>query len=217
MQITNNMAETFTVYVNQKPLILTNDEEQYFMPPAEHYQSYIYCKFKTEDDVTRILNICDQDEHLQLALIYAADFEAFKKTFRELFTEIMAAGGVVKNEDKDILLIFRKGKWDLPKGKADEGEKPEETAIREVKEETGLVHLELGAPILTTYHAYKEEKERFLKTTYWFEMTSSKSEKLVPQAEEKITDIRWVSPDNLEEYTNNTYPTLLPIFDKIAN
>ncbi|MEY2898910.1 MAG: hypothetical protein RL138_963 [Bacteroidota bacterium] len=48
-------------------------------------------------------------------------------------------------------------------------------------------------------------------------MNSSKSEKLVPQAEEKITDIRWVSPDNLEEYTNNTYPTLLPIFDKIAN
>ncbi|MEY2898909.1 MAG: hypothetical protein RL138_962 [Bacteroidota bacterium] len=147
MQITNNMAETFTVYVNQKPLILTNDEEQYFMPPAEHYQSYIYCKFKTEDDVTRILNICDQDEHLQLALIYAADFEAFKKTFRELFTEIMAAGGVVKNEDKDLLLIFRKGKWDLPKGKADEGEKPEET---------GLISLKLGAPILTTYHAYKE-------------------------------------------------------------
>lgn len=211
------MAETFTVYVNQKPLILTNDEEQYFMPPAEHYQSYIYCKFKTEDDIARILNICDNDEQLQLALIYAADFEAFKKTFRELFTEIMAAGGVVKNEEDEILLIFRKGKWDLPKGKADDGETPEQTAIREVKEETGLISLKLGAPILTTYHAYKEEKERFLKTTYWFEMTSSKSEKLIPQTEEKISDIRWVNIDNLSEYTSNTYPTLLPIFEKIAN
>ncbi len=211
------MAETFTVYVNQKPLILTNDEEQYFMPPAEHYQSYIYCKFKTEDDIARILNICDQDEQLQLALIYAADFESFKKTFREQFTEIMAAGGVVQNEEEELLLIFRKGKWDLPKGKADEGEKPEETAIREVKEETGLNEIKLGAPILTTYHAYKEEKERFLKTTYWFEMTASKSEKLTPQLEEKITDIRWVKKDSLSEYTTNTYPTLLPIFDKIAN
>ena len=210
------MAETFTVYVNQKPLILTNDEEQYFMPPAEHYQSYIYCKFKSEEDISRILNICDQDEHLQLALIYAADFESFKKTFRELFTEIMAAGGVVKNEEDELLLIFRKGKWDLPKGKADEGETPEQTALREVSEETGLASLTIGAPVLTTYHAYKEEKERFLKTTYWFEMKGTKTEKLVPQTEEKISDIRWVKADELENYTSNTYSTLLPIFDLIT-
>lgn len=211
------MAETFTVFVNQKPLILTSDEEQYFMPPAEHYQSYIYCKYKSEDDIARILTICEADENLQLALIYAADFEAFKKTFREQFTEIMAAGGVVKNESEEVLLIFRKGKWDLPKGKADEGETPEQTALREVSEETGLQQISIGAPLLTTYHSYKEEKERFLKTTYWFEMKGSNSEKLNPQTEEKITDIRWVNPIALAEYTSNTYPTLLPIFELITH
>ena len=167
-------------------------------------------EFKTEEDVTRILNICDQDEHLQLALIYAADFEAFKKTFRELFTEIMAAGGVVKNEDKDLLLIFRKGKWDLPKRKADEGEKPEETAIREVKEETGLQSVLLIKKLTVTQHTYLQDSIQFIKETHWYLMsaTTLENKTLTPQLEEEIEKIEWIDIDLLPPYLEDSYPTI---------
>jgi ADP-ribose pyrophosphatase YjhB (NUDIX family) len=50
---------------------------------------------------------------------------------------VMAAGGLVENEHGEILLIYRKKHWDLPKGKLDAGETLEECAVREVEEETG--------------------------------------------------------------------------------
>jgi 8-oxo-dGTP pyrophosphatase MutT (NUDIX family) len=52
---------------------------------------------------------------------------------------IKAGGGIVVNEQNEVLLIYRRGKWDLPKGKLDDGETIEECALREVKEETGLL------------------------------------------------------------------------------
>ena len=52
--------------------------------------------------------------------------------------KIIAAGGLVTNENNELLMIFRRGKWDLPKGKLDKGETIEECAIREVEEETGI-------------------------------------------------------------------------------
>jgi 8-oxo-dGTP pyrophosphatase MutT (NUDIX family) len=57
---------------------------------------------------------------------------------------IVAAGGLVFNENKELLMIYRRSKWDLPKGKLDEGETIEECAIREVEEETGVQQIILG-------------------------------------------------------------------------
>ena len=57
---------------------------------------------------------------------------------------IEAAGGLVFNEKNELLMIFRRGFWDLPKGKVDEGETLEQCAVREVQEETGLQNIMLG-------------------------------------------------------------------------
>jgi 8-oxo-dGTP pyrophosphatase MutT (NUDIX family) len=199
------MATNLIIYTHQKPLILTDDEEQYFTPPAEFYHSYVYCKVKTEEDVKRIIGICEKDEKLQMALLYHPLFNDLKKMFEDVHTTINAAGGLVLNEKNEILLIERNEKWDLPKGKADANETAEQTAIREVKEETGILHLEILKPICSTLHTYKNDDEQILKTTNWFLMQTSSSENLVPQTEEGITNIIWVSANDLNKYTSTTY------------
>ena len=112
--------------------------------------------------------------------------------FSALFGEVCAAGGLVKNSDNQTLMIHRLGHWDLPKGKIDAGELPEQTAIREVREECGLKQVKLLRPLHINYHAYVSEKGHWiLKKNYWFEMIGSGSEKLIPQIQEQITQARW--------------------------
>ena len=112
------------------------------------------------------------------------------------------------NEKKEILMIFRRGKWDLPKGKLDEGESIEQAALREVEEETGLKGVKPGKKITVTYHTYDEFGKHILKESHWFKMTTNSDQKLIPQTKEDITDIRWVDPDSLSEYLNNTFQTI---------
>lgn len=127
---------------------------------------------------------------------------------------IMAAGGVVQNEKGELLFIFRKKHWDLPKGKLDEGEKLEACAIREVQEETGLSNVQLGKFIDTTVHEYVEDGEHITKKTAWYLMKGSSLDTLVPQTEEHIEDIRWISPDSVNDYLGNSYPNIVQITNK---
>jgi 8-oxo-dGTP pyrophosphatase MutT (NUDIX family) len=126
----------------------------------------------------------------------------------------VTAGGLIKNETGEYLLMFRRGKWDLPKGKQDPGETLEECAIREVQEETGLQQVTLGNFICTTEHAYSEFGEDVLKKAHWYHMTAPKDQALVPQTEEDITELKWVAPADLKNYLNNTYITILEVFTR---
>jgi ADP-ribose pyrophosphatase YjhB (NUDIX family) len=127
---------------------------------------------------------------------------------------IMAAGGVVENEKGELLLIFRKQHWDLPKGKLDEGESIEECAVREVQEETGLRNILLGELIDTTLHQYEENGELVTKKTVWYKMKGYSTDKLTPQTEEQIDDIKWVNTKDLSLYMQNSYPNIIHILDK---
>ncbi len=130
--------------------------------------------------------------------------------------KIIAAGGLVINEKKELLMIFRRGKWDLPKGKLDKGERPEECALREVKEETGIMNLELGNSAGLTYHKYFDTHlhKDVLKETHWFAMKANSSAKLIPQAEEDIEQIVWADENKLKECLKNTYPNIIEIIGK---
>lgn len=127
---------------------------------------------------------------------------------------IFAAGGIVQNENGEILLQLRKGKWDLPKGKLDKGEAIEECAIREVEEETGLKNIELGELIGTTLHHYTEKGVDIEKETYWYDMRVKGEQTLVPQIEEDIHDLKWVKEQELAPYLQNTYDNIIDIVEK---
>lgn len=132
---------------------------------------------------------------------------------------IKAAGGLVLNEKQEILMIFRRGKWDLPKGKLDEGEKIEECAVREVMEETGLTKIDLGPLLSITHHTYFDTwlKEEVMKETHWFLMQANSEEKLVPQTAEDIEIIEWVSINDLNQHLSNSYETIIELMRAYQN
>jgi 8-oxo-dGTP pyrophosphatase MutT (NUDIX family) len=107
---------------------------------------------------------------------------------------IQAGGGLVLNERNELLLIFRRGSWDLPKGKLDPGESIEDCALREVEEETGVRNLTLIDFLGITQHQYFDPylKEEVIKESHWYTMSVKGVPALIPQTEEDITDIKWV-------------------------
>lgn len=129
---------------------------------------------------------------------------------------MIAGGGLVLNEAGELLMIFRRGKWDLPKGKLDEGETIAQCAVREVMEETGITGLSTGELIGISYHEYFDTfiNREVIKETHWFAMQASGLQKLVPQKEEDILEIRWVKGAALHKCLENSYDTVINIIKK---
>lgn len=129
---------------------------------------------------------------------------------------IIAGGGLVQNDRQELLMIFRRGKWDLPKGKLDKGESIKDCAVREVMEETGLVNVIPGDLVDTTFHDYFDPwlQENVTKETHWYSMHAGGDQALVPQAEEDITEIRWVSVNELDTCLANCYDNVIDVIHK---
>jgi 8-oxo-dGTP pyrophosphatase MutT (NUDIX family) len=138
-------------------------------------------------------DMLEKGRKLDGIVLYSDDYEKMVADFNANYQLIEAAGGCVFNDGK-LLVIFRRDSWDLPKGKIDPGETPEQAAVREVEEETGLSELVLGDLLAITYHTYRDRKEkRILKRTYWYNMETPQTE-LHPQHEEDIEKAEWVEP-----------------------
>ena len=157
---------------------------------------------------------------LEKVWITGRSFEHLKQDFLACFTIIAAAGGVILNERNELLLIYRKGKWDIPKGKIEEGESNDVAAIREVGEETGISQVEITHPLAdipvngnATWHFYRQKGERVLKPTYWFEMRSNSDVAFIPQQEEGIERIQWTDRSTLSEYYNNSYGSIRDVLE----
>jgi 8-oxo-dGTP pyrophosphatase MutT (NUDIX family) len=136
------------------------------------------------------------------------------KVFQDNFRPITAGGGIVKNEKDAVLFIYRRGKWDLPKGKLDEGETIEACAIREVMEETGLKKVNILKQAGNTYHTYFEGKKHMLKTSVWFFMQALGGQELIPQTEEDIESMEWLPKTKWPKAFENTYPAIKLILKK---
>jgi len=129
---------------------------------------------------------------------------------------IIAAGGLVLNEANELLLIFRRGCWDLPKGKLDPNESIAECAVREVSEETGVTQIILGNLITITTHEYFDTyiKADVKKETHWYNMRVDGKPNLIPQTTEDITAIEWTKKQDLAQRLMNTYPTIIEVIKK---
>lgn len=140
--------------------------------------------------------------------IIGKDKEKLLKKFLKLLPKIIAAGGKVFNQKGEILFIFRNNKWDLPKGKAEYNESIADTAIREVKEETGVTKLVITKPLEITYHIFKKNNTFRLKVTYWFEMKSMADNQLTPQVEEGITKAEWINNSEIDKIKKKCYANI---------
>lgn len=153
-----------------------------------------------------------KDDDLSEIFLTHPDPGLFFNIFRSAFEDVPAAGGLVIS-GSNALFIFRNGKWDLPKGKIDKGEKPEHAAIREVSEECGISGHKIAGPLLSTYHIYPSPsgdsgKAWVFKKTHWYEMSYGGPLTGVPQGGEGITEVRWIKVDGLTEVFQNTYENL---------
>ena len=187
------MAQNYKIYHNDVPVFLTTTsgfKDSGFQPDKVTYVAPYSGKKKM---LKQYLDLLDKNKSVKAVMLYHDDLDALWSDFQACFKVLEAAGGYVLNENAELLVFFRRGSWDLPKGKIDRGETPEQAAVREVQEETGLVNLDLGAFLTHTYHTYQLKGERILKKTWWYRMHTVDTQ-LVPQTEEDIVEIGWVAP-----------------------
>lgn len=141
------------------------------------------------------------------------DPAAILTQFTDHLDLIEAAGGLIEDISGNILLIFRRGHWDLPKGKIDPGESPHLAAVREIEEETGLILSDPGNPIPPTYHCYEWSGKRVLKKTHWFRFRYAGDSTLRLQKEEDIEEGRWMTKSEIRSIREQIYPSLWSVLD----
>ena len=199
------------IYFGDKPVFIC-DKITPAIEKYRHHPDTVFIDEMTNPAINALLHeIAKPGFHA--GILFTANIEQSKKLFWKHFTIIQAAGGLIENEKKEILMIFRRGKWDLPKGKLDKGETLEQCAVREVKEETGLKNVQLKKFILTTFHTYNEFGRHILKESHWYRMKAASSQPLKPQTEEDIQQIAWVKPAALSEKLKNSFPSIKDVIE----
>lgn len=182
----------YKVFINERPLVLS-------AAPIVMHQGQSFPYQNTEQLKALVADLKAARINHNGINVYSADLQQLWAGFCSLFNIIEAAGGIVINPDGKYLFIQRLGYWDLPKGKIDRGETIEQAAVREVEEECGIDGLNITAPAGQTYHTYEHKGWDVLKVTHWFAMHSNFTGTLVPQTEEGISEVRWLSKADIEQ------------------
>jgi len=199
------------IYFDDKPLFLC-DEVDASLQPYVHHDDTVFIDELNLHTVKSMIHEM-QKPSVHAGVFFNNDLEELKGTFFKKFTMVKAGGGFILNENNAVLMMFRRGKWDLPKGKLDKKETIEECAVRETEEETGLKNIELISPLITTHHTYHEGTKSIMKETSWFRMKVTGDQKLVPQTSEQISKLEWVNKDDLEKYKKNSFPSVIDVLN----
>lgn len=182
----------YKIYINETPLILISKEDlEKGIYPRENVLITPYSGKKKF--LLHYIDSLEKAKRFEAVVLHHEDVDFLFIEFQSLFKIMKAAGGLVTNPQNEVLMIFRRGYWDLPKGKLDNGENYKTASVREVKEECGLKSVERGKKLVSTYHVFKnKDGQRILKKSKWYHMTSTDVE-LIPQEEEDIIEARWRS------------------------
>ncbi|KAB1154102.1 NUDIX hydrolase [Flavobacterium luteum] len=194
----------YKVFVNDKPFFLTNQ-----IVRETDFQLFLLESTDIEQLVIKMFN-----NKIKKCYLYYPDEKVIFKKLKEKIPVQRAGGGFVYNKKGEVLFIFRNGKWDLPKGGKEKGEKMSHTALREVEEETGVNKLLITKKLQKTYHIFKRNGRYKLKITQWFEMTSDFDGIPLGQAEEGIEKVAWLNPEQVKEALNNSYENIKLLFEE---
>ena len=194
----------YKVFVNDKPLFLTNKISR-----ETDFQLFLLESIDIKQIIIKIFQ-----NKIQKAYLYHPDEKEIMKTLKAKIPVNKAGGGLVYNKKGEVLFIFRNGKWDLPKGGVEKKEEIEQTAMREVEEETGVNQLRITNKLQKTYHVFKRNGVYKLKVTHWFEMHSDFEGTPKGQLDEGIEKVAWIHLDAIPEILKNSYENIKLLFEK---
>ena len=199
----------YKVFFNQKPIILTTTfQEQTPDSPL------FFLKFTNKKNIVAAL----RSKKVKQLYLYHAKEEKMWALFYEIFKVIEAAGGIVRQRSSGkYLFIYRNDKWDLPKGRIEEDEAVRTAAIREVEEETGVAGLAITAALPTTLHLFHRNGKYRLKKTYWYAMETDFDQALIPQEEEGIQKVEWVTKEEVPNLYSNIYANIRHLWEKVVS
>lgn len=193
----------YKIFINNKVLYLSNQ-----LIEETNFQLFLL----ESVNIQKIISKYRKNE-LENVVLYHPDKKQLLKIFKEKLVVHKAGGGKVYNQKGEILFIYRNDMWDLPKGGTEKNELIADTAIREVREETGCKNLEITKKLGKTYHVFKRNGENRLKITHWFEMKTNYTGPLQGQVNEGIEKAVWVQPEEVPDVLKNSYLNIQLLFD----
>jgi 8-oxo-dGTP pyrophosphatase MutT (NUDIX family) len=194
----------YKVFVNDRPLFLTNQVQK-----ETDFKLFLLESIDIKKLIVKIFQ-----NKIQHAFLYHPDEKLIMKTLKAKIPVVKAGGGLVYNTKGEVLFIFRNGKWDLPKGGTEKNETMEETAIREVEEETGVTGLKITNKLQKTYHIFKRNGRYKLKVTYWYEMQTDFNGMPQGQEDEGIEKVAWIRPKEIPTVLANSYENIKLLFEE---
>lgn len=208
------------IFIGNNPLFLCSTG--FILPSNEAFdlsgKDLIQEDFISSKKLLELIEKLENKKQLMACVLYHKNEEELIKEFFSNFNLINAAGGLVENTNSEILMIYRKGKWDLPKGKVEHKEMLIAAAEREVIEETGIKNLSVLNQILfypwkqnATIHTYWENNKRIVKNTYWYKMKSTIGSDFIPQLEEGITEVKWVNKSSVSDLLKKSYASITDV------
>ena len=190
----------YKVFINERVFLLGFNLKKSFFD-----EKFLFSTCYSLEDFERTLEI---NEKKKQVIVNFPTLRLLEKVLNKRFRIVEAGGGLVVNQKNEVLFIFRRGKWDLPKGKLEKKEKVKEGAIREVEEECGITNPVIREELITTMHKFKNKGRECIKKTHWFIMDYAGNEELVPQLEEDITKVRWMDVYKFDKVNKNTFPSI---------
>ncbi|HBC77805.1 MAG TPA: hypothetical protein DCZ51_04205 [Bacteroidales bacterium] len=180
----------------------------------DRLQKYsLFHKFYATKELYKLITDFQADNTIHSINVYGPNIRHIWKIFRIYFTEVGAAGGLVRHSSGKYLFIEKKGRLDLPKGHIEPDEEPDLCALREVNEECGITGHLIVKSLQPSYHTYSWEGISYLKKTSWFLMKYDGPMITDPQLDEGITKVEWLSPDELSQIKGSAWLSLMDLIN----